>query len=1166
MRTKRAHVSKNTSRQRANPEFDRARAEIRGAKSVHRGLAKYKSTANLGEMRRVLPDLVRHPGYRSLLWPNPTPKSYNLLGGGGIPVLTDFNRELLWCVQTLLPHVHIIREFLKQKSLIEEAFLRGDAEAVATLLKHTEGQFGVSLWLAETTINYLQTFKSYNQQREFTDAITVIQGTHPLIRYLVSWMSSRSSQNTAPRDFYNLLDEVVPRENGFATLTHIILGDTRIDSSEMAARAITFTDMFPVVDRYLLMMSIVQAYAASLAQGDSDLDIMRSELQYLSETIIDSPEERFFVVIGAAEKRLLSPGLLGIFDLYAGGKYAAAMDEAQRLLDRTSSVEALLVALKSARKLRLDITPFSNAPASSPIRKISEDLKKIVNYGQDAREAHNRLSKIVLSNSNTSWAASLALVIERYQRDDRAFGLNTREVYFAFRAMHESPRLSIAFQTLGSGGRYLELLHTNESDSVSVQLASAVLNNSNWEDEGALPPGRIAKNQALTELRIGEAGKATTILRSLYEGSEPSVRAELGQALVESLLRCSELQECCSVSLELFHISESFSVVLPLDRILNAIITAQRNGKLSVDFFGSLPAVLIFDIYSRYVSPRHDPDRADAFKDFLVANKLRYASDLVNGSDRFYLPYLVQFLKHVCVPEVLDQSLALASTRAVEDERAKILVLLSELTAAEGKPPASELLEELSTIKTRQVVRDTTLRLDQSKVYVNVDGIKKAVSGQLREMWNRYKLLASQQDATGLADLQKVLQAALGERVTLLSLTLPLTEGNNLFKRILSEVLELFSLSKEFGLDANLSTNIRHGFVMREIRGPLVARHLVTNKESSDSSYQRNQYWEERLTDLTRNELDAVTNSLATFSEKIDAQIEYLNRSLIRIRSEQAPEGLFDFSVDSFNLQLLKRRCDNAEDYDEFLDLILEFLWAKTNKALESLRSMLFTVTLTNLQSAVEDLQGDLGKHQDSNEISALTSATNLVRPDLRSAIERVASWFTLSGNNEYQDYDLRISFEAGLATVKSYYSHLTIVSKFDSGTLIMAGRTLPFFARLFSILLDNSAFHSGLTSGTLLLQASSECEDGVLYLSVRNNLASAVDLERVRQRTALVNADFGREGASKYIREEGGSGYPKIWKILAHDLGGEHALNVSLTSEGEFLVDIMIEARGIVL
>jgi hypothetical protein len=219
-----------------------------------------------------------------------------------------------------------------------------------------------------------------------------------------------------------------------------------------------------------------------------------------------------------------------------------------------------------------------------------------------------------------------------------------------------------------------------------------------------------------------------------------------------------------------------------------------------------------------------------------------------------------------------------------------------------------------------------------------------------------------------------------------------------------------------------------------------------------------------------------------------------------------------------------------------------------------------------NLHAAIDNLQDALRQFSDSEEISALTSAANLVRPDLRSAVERVASWFTLSGNTEYQDYDLRISYEAGLATVKSYYSHLNIVSEFQSETLIMSGRTLPFFARLFSILLDNSAFHSGLNSGTLALRAEAKVTEGVLHLSILNNLAPTVDLEHVRRQVERVNADFGRERASMFIREEGGSGYPKIWKILAHDLGGDHVVQVSLAPKNEFLVEIMIDANGIVL
>jgi hypothetical protein len=163
------------SKPKDSQEFNQARAKIRSSKSMHLGLAQYKARADTNELRRVLPALVEHPAYRSLFWPVPVPRSYNLLGGGGIPVQTSFQRELLWCVQTLLPHASMIQEFVVYKRDFEESFLRGNPERTFLALEAVERKFGVSLWLAEATIHYLQTFKSDSAQKGFADSIAVIR-------------------------------------------------------------------------------------------------------------------------------------------------------------------------------------------------------------------------------------------------------------------------------------------------------------------------------------------------------------------------------------------------------------------------------------------------------------------------------------------------------------------------------------------------------------------------------------------------------------------------------------------------------------------------------------------------------------------------------------------------------------------------------------------------------------------------------------------------------------------------------------------------------------------------------------------------------------------------------------------------------------------------------
>ncbi|OSJ19667.1 hypothetical protein BSR47_01800 [Bradyrhizobium canariense] len=1132
-------------------------------------MAQFKRDADVAKVRRLLPLLLKYPGYRKVFWPFPLPKSYGQLGAGGIPLITTFAREFVWSIQCILPYADTISSFLSYKSRYESHLLKGDVDSITSVLAEIEQKFGVSVWLVEARINFLQTFRGYDEQVKFADNLAIQSGTHPLIRFLVSWISSRASQRIAPGEFYKLLHEVVPIDNGFTALTHVILGQHQLPGERVAAAALAYGDIFPVVDRYLLSISIVQAALTSFDFDDEAKAILSDELFGLFSRAPSADTARLLAFLGddrAAE--YLSFPLLDLQDLYTRGDYALALDKARVIQGGEFSIEALSIQLSSSLEAATEVDQYRALPDTSPIKNIAIDLARLIAFDQEADEAATRLSKIALTSSNCAWSSSLSLILERYYLDDRLINRSTKSLFHALRSQHNLPSMIFTHHQ-GPPGGYIEAIKRHPN-SQTCALVLATIDQASWNDSvlDNVPADRVRKWQAISQIRKGSPQESVKILMPVYERRTSGPRwQDIGRILARGLLDAGDLHRCCDVSVQLFDSTRCFAQLLPLRGLLSNLVAASEAlEEPNPSFFGVLTVVLAFDIYSRYVSPEYDEYKADAFKDFLSAHELRYASDLVNIADRFPRNQLVQFLEYVCVPEVLDQSLALVSTRAVEDERVKILVLLSELTSAEGKPPSSVHLEELSAIKTRQVVRDTTLRLDQSKVYVNVDGMRKTL-GAMRETWRRYQLLTLQQRSSNLEELQKMLETALGERIAVLSLTLPLTESNKLFARMVFEVRDMFSLSKEFGLDANLSTNIRHGFVMREIRGPLLAHHLVTNKDSAAGSYQANAYWLDRMEGVPQYVMDEIANALAKFSEDVDSQIEYLNRNIIRIRSDQAKEGAFDFTIDGVSIQILQRRFERTAEFDDFYDEVIAALWTLTNRGLDTIREMLFSRTLTSLLASLQALQDVLHRRGHYEEVSGLLSATNLVRPDLRSAIERVASWFAIPSNNEYQDYDLRISYEAGLATIKSYYSHLSIQSEYLADEpVVMAGWTLPSLVRLFSLLLDNSAFHSGLAGGSLRIGVAAKLSSSLLELQIRNNLGEDVDLDNVRAKAASINAEFGRERASQLIPVEGGSGYPKIWKILAHDLGGNHALQVSVSESREFIVDIVLEAKGLVL
>ena len=464
-------------------------------------------------------------------------------------------------------------------------------------------------------------------------------------------------------------------------------------------------------------------------------------------------------------------------------------------------------------------------------------------------------------------------------------------------------------------------------------------------------------------------------------------------------------------------------------------------------------------------------------------------------------------------------------------------------------------------------MRDTTRRLDRSRIYVNVDGIKRTLALTLRDDWHRYKLITLQKQFGQIEEFQKLFQKLIGDKVLLLALGLPVTEGDKLFANMVVGILELFASSKEFGLDSNLSTNIRHGYVMRELRGPFVARNLVTNRVSEAGGYLPNVFWVESVDEEGyQGEFTEIYDTLGRFSGKVDDIIERLNRDLVRIRSDKAPQGLFQLTISETLLKLVQLRCESIDEYEQFVDEVISVMWELTHASLERVRQNLLSDIWHQFQAALGDLQGELEKLAEAYELTTLLASINLARPEIHAAVERVASWFVPSINSEFADYPLQLAYDAGLATVRSYYKDLEVVPEFEGGSdVLMSGWTLPTFARLFSILIENAAFHSGISKGELKLPGEAVREASRLTIKLRNALSSNVDRDQLESRVAQINNTFNREGATAAIGNEGGSGYPKIFKLLVYDLGGEHRLNVRITPEFEFEVDINIEARELV-
>ena len=1074
--------------------------------------------------------------------------------------------------QYLLYEAKICR-FIEIRYACEAAYAVGDWLKLAFLLDLTEKELGVSLWLTEMRSAYLQSNMGKEERRSYLASIVNSTSENPYIQYMFLLFNYRAEENVSARDFVSTLHNVCPPESAASKIVHLAMGFCPQMTFDEAAQCLSRLGEFPIIDQYNLVLAITQCLFASLSEKEEHENTVRAKNAYTSAAELidqftgDRQVRRLHALVGKVDRISDGDTLIDMLDQYSTARYDTLTLANKDCIEKFASIDGVNILARADVQNLSSGTSCAQVFFSGKLNRLYEQLKEIATFSSLALNSTNQLEKEAQALGGSTWAAGVRLILDRQTNDERIFKASRRQVFSALRCYDENPILSFIFDAIGSGERYLSAISSGLDQSETITITRTLLRASvdGSSLNGGLPDERCVKIEAINYLRAANPQAAVTRL----EKANKERRSELsyfesGILLIEAYLRSANLHACSDLCAKLYVERNNLAPLLPLERLISGLLEAYENApNIDATILGRLSVVISLDMYSRFVSPSHDSERADSFNDFLQAQRVSKISEINVNGFQDDIDELIYFLTKVCVTDVLDQSLALSSTRSVEDERAIILVIASDLLASLGHVPPPELEEELRDIRTRQVVRETTLQLDQSKIFVNVDGIKKSINLSLKEQWNRYRLVSSQHAPSAFEEFQKVIRQAVGDKVVLLPLSAPLSEKGNLFARMVLDVRDQFTTSREYGLDSNLSTNLRHGDVLRELRGPFLQHRLVTNKQTDMSEYQDNSHW---IISDDFGQISRLQTALANFSAAIDNEIERLNREVIRIRSEQAPSGLFNYTVTEPEIHYLQSMCDTLESHEEFLEVVIQRLWTYTGTALTDIQRELNTVTSTTFQSALDSLQATAVEIDHYDELSSLVSAINLARPDMQAAIDRVSGWFRLSRNYEFQDYALVIAFEAALATVRTYFSNINIQFRLAGpDQTVMAGWTLPYFVRLLSLLFQNAAQHCGIEHGRLRLNCSIVLANETIRLDVENDFSPTKDVDALRSKVASLNADFGAEGVSERVVVEGGSGYPKIWKILAHDLRRDYRLEVKLRDDEIFCVSIDVNSRDLV-
>lgn len=1138
---------------------------LRKSSNIQAAIYNLKAKTDPEQLFSIFPRIPNLAEQLDTVYGQPFPRKLSeLFSTPVLGVPTTKVSELMWAICRCVQFGEQLNSFAILQVKYEESILRDDKDECLRILEKIEQSFGVSTWLIQARLCTAQHWEGFEGARKIEEKYLAELGSNQFLQ-LIFWFIKKRIDATAVKD--NLEEELKAVTAEYDEVLQKYLHCKVLDQVEMppdsVAPMLFHESHSGIIDTYEAVVCILQAL---VTQNIMPKEIKGKFVKSISVLFDKINDLRLIGVLRAfgivkPEFSLVDPIRAKAIDAYISENYEEFLPLASDVLSRQPS-DMYVFVLKVKSQIASAIEFSEGTGVASYLESNLRDFFALSDKTYIAAHAILTLARRFY---NHSWANySKSLVMHELQAEGEGFrGYWLRDVILRDQGL--SP-FSLLVATAGIKANLLK----DESFTSFFPRTMRLFNVSDkGEDVGSEYVAEYKLKKALARFQLSgkNADEALVTYQWLYENAPAIDKIKFGGGLAISYLKKKDFSSAAKATVISFFDNPNIPTAVPIKEVVDALPAADSWPNCV-----SIP--LILGLHLEFFDASRLAELRYAFEKFQLENNVNVPDELVAVLDGWPENVKVAYLDRVWRPEIMRKTVIYDGTKVIEEARIKVCQKLVDLDPLNSKKYLEEIKDR---VKQQAIAKGMTL-VEQSKVYVDIDAIKKVLRTKLGDTYARYKTITPSLPTASEAILESLSHLMLESRNTGDSATARMlahfrvlsldttSETDAQFDALYSEVTNEF-LKGGHGLNAYLSTRVRHGTLSSTLRKAVEDESLVTSKEEKGDNYLPNDYWLDSFEGgITHASETVIREALNVFSREFDEILDFVKDRLLQVRVvNEVAAGEDRHALFIYNSSRLERKAAQVEDrsvkdIDQFIERCVDSLWEKTDRNLESVQRVFNTTIRDRVSEAFDNLVNRIGDLQGLPVHSELVNAIGRARTNTRTRLDIVTSWFKRSEVYDRQDYAVDFPVHIAVNMIKNTMSAASSWVGVDclvaEGSNLMPGRTLDGMVYVFYGLMENAINHSRFSVCDLDARVAISFVDGKFFAEFSNNVNMAVVGEEEFSKVEQIRQSIRLKESSRRAQGEGSSGLHKIWLTASGPAHKDPSLDFKWV-DGKFIVDI---------